>query len=209
MLNQERIENYAKEFPKYPRLSFDKDWITGTWVIGNFYKNASDYYGAYPHSYLKRIMSLFPDCKNILHLFSGSLKDVEGIKFDRREDLNPDVVGDAEKLSEYFTQKFNLILADPPYSEEDALHYGVSMCNRNKVVQECVKVLDNEGFLVWLDQVLPMYSSKQLKLIGAIGIVRSTNNRVRMAFIFQKVSIDSPCLSIPPHDKSRGIEEFL
>ena len=58
-------------------------------------------------------------------------------------------------------------------------------------------------------QVLPMYSSKQLKLIGAIGIVRSTNNRVRMAFIFQKVSIDSPCLSFPPPAKAGGIHEAI
>jgi SAM-dependent methyltransferase len=124
---------------------------------------------------------------NILHLFSGSLDDsIPGIKLDIKG-KNGVIEKDAEKLSGAFSEgRFDLILADPPYSNEDALHYGTPMINRNKVVSECYKILKPGGFLVWLDQVFPMFRKTEFKLVGTIGIIRSTNHRVRCVFIFQK-----------------------
>jgi hypothetical protein len=184
---KERTENYSKAFPKYPPLHFDKR-IGGIWMIGNEYSNLTKYYGAYPRSYLKRVMSLFPDCEKVLHLFSGSLdKNTSGIRFDINSDTHPDVVGDAHKLSIYFQENyFDLILADPPYSEEDANHYGMPMINRNMVLKECIKVTKTKGFIVWLDQVFPMFNKDLVDLVGMIGIVRSTNHHFRIATIFQK-----------------------
>lgn len=184
---QERAESYSKRFPKYPKLFVDKDWLMGVWMIGNYYRNSSPLYGAYPHSYLERIMSLFPDCKDILHLFSGSLgKETKGLKFDLNS-KTADINGDAEKLSSYFPKKrFDLIPGDPAYSKEDALHYGIPMINRKKVVSECYKILKPCGFLVWLDQVFPMFRKSEFKLVGTIGVIRSTNHRVRFAFVFKK-----------------------
>ena len=159
-------------------------------MIGNYYKNATDFYGAYPHSYLDRVLSMFPDAINVLHLFSGSLPNTtKGITFDINPKLNPMVVGDAHQLSHYFPENvnFELILADGPYSREHALHYGTPMIHRYKVVSECVKVLAPGGFLIWLDQVFPMFSKKELELVGTIGLIRSTNHRVRCIFIFRKL----------------------
>lgn len=187
---EERVEEYNKTFPSYPKLFASSGWIVGTWVIGNYYKNKSNYYGCYPHSYLKRIRSMFPDCKKILHLFSGSVQEED--TFDINPGNKPTYVGDAHKLSQAVKQKYPLILADPPYSDEDADHYGTPMINRNKVVKECVKILENGGFLVWLDQVFPMYRKTELKLVGAIGVIRSTNHRVRTAFIFTKINQTNP-----------------
>jgi len=187
---EERAKIYNETFPKYPKLVVDKGWLYGVWMMGNTYKSGSYYYGAYPYGYLKRMYTLFPDCKKILHLFSGMLTSEEargGIRFDIRITCKPDVLGDAHELSKYFpANTFDLILADPPYSNEDAYHYGRPMINRNKVIKECVKVLQPNGFIVWLDQVLPMYRKKELKLVGTIGIVISTNHRFRIASIFQK-----------------------
>lgn len=78
------------------------------------------------------------------------------------------------------------VVTDPPYSEEDASHYGRCLVNRNRVVSECFKVLRDGGFLVWLDQVLPMYRESEFTLVGTIGVVRSTNHRFRIVSIFQK-----------------------
>jgi len=181
---EDRVEAYNKSFPSYPKLFTSNGWIIGMWVIGNYYRNQNEYYGCYPHSYLKRIKSMFPDCKKILHLFSGSVQQDD--TFDINPKYNPTYVGDAHRLSEFVKQKYNLIFADPPYSEEDARHYGTPMVKRNVVVRECVKVLDTGGFLIWLDQVFPMYRKKELKLVGVIGVIRSTNHRVRTAFIFRK-----------------------
>ena len=188
---EERCLNYQKVFPKYPSPDVGSDGrMTGTWMIGQNYQNVAGYYGEYPRSYLKRIMALFPDKTNkedILHLFSGSIQSSEGVTFDVNSQLNPDIYGDAHQLSRYFPNKtFSLILADPPYSSEDAKKYGTPMITRNKVVKECAKLLPPQGFLCWLDQVFPMYRKDQFDLVGLITIIRSTNHRVRVVFIFQK-----------------------
>jgi len=190
---KERAENYNKTFEGYSRpLQASDQWLWGVWIIGNNYSDKSRYYGEYPPGYLDRVMSLFPDIEDneILHLFSGSLSEsVKGIRFDINPELKPDIVGDAEKLSEFLSFSPRLIIADPPYSEEDTNHYGICMVNRNKVVQECAKVLKPGGFLVWLDQVIPMYRREELELVGTI-VIRSTNHRVKMVFILQKVGFE-------------------
>ena len=195
---KERVERYNDLWGgKYPasRLLYskhgDREWITGVWMIGNDFSNTSRYYGAYPRSYLQRVMTLFPDCERLLHLFAGSVKPRcdagrEEITFDINPDLNPDVVGDAHHLSEYFSEKFDLVLADPPYSKEAAEKYGYRMINRRTVMEQCAYVTTDGGFLVWLDSVYPMHSKSLWQIIGTIAVVRSTNHVVRMAFIFQR-----------------------
>lgn len=193
-INKEKINMidrailYNKAFPNFPPLVFTDRWVYGIWMLGNDYRNKTTYYGAYPPTYLKRIISMFPDSEEVLHLFSGSLdKSVKGIRLDINPDLKPDIIGDASKLSEIFEPKrFDLILADPPYSNDDAKRYGTPLIKRNIVVSECFKVLKPEGYLIWLDQVLPMYRKDELKLVGTIGIIRSTNHRFRVVSIFQK-----------------------
>jgi 5-methylcytosine-specific restriction endonuclease McrA len=196
---RDRASLYQSTFPDYPAVWYSKKWLLGNWSIGNNYAG-SGWHGSYPPSYLKRIHAMFPEfTKNdTLHLFSGSLSpgfggdrdwaaDFPGVCFDGNKDLGPDVCGDAEKLSTYFQNQFGIILADCPYSDEDANKYGFTLINRNKVVKECHKVLKPGGFLCWMDMVLPMYSKKEFERVGEIAISRSTNHRVRAVFIFRKV----------------------
>lgn len=190
----ERCANYARVFPAWPAPFVGKDGrIQGVWLLGQNYRSTQSYYGEYPPNYLKRVFALFPDIQNpqqILHLFSGVVSE-QGITFDIDlcSQLHPDITGDAHALSSYFKlNSIMLILADPPYSKEDANHYGTPMINRNKVVKECYKILKPTGFLCWLDQVFPMYRKDQFDLIGVIGVIRSTNHRVRCLFIFQKLA---------------------
>jgi hypothetical protein len=192
----QRAELYNKAFPKYSEYAplvfttyANEHYIYGCWIIGANYSNKTNFYGEYPRSYLKRIQSIFPDCKKILHCFSGSLdSSVIGDRFDINPEVKPDILGNAESLSELVNKKYDIIYADPPYSVEDAEHYGTPLINRNKVVNECSKILKINGYLVWLDQIFPMYSNKDLKLIGTILLIRSTNHRVRSVFIYQKIN---------------------
>jgi len=181
----DRVKNYEKTFPKYSKLYVSpRNVIEGIWVMGNNYRT-SGYYGAYPHGYLKRMQSLFYDISNneTLHLFGGSL--------DRNKyntiDIKDNEEHDAHNLSDFVEKgKYKLIYADPPYSVEDCLHYGTPMVNRNKVLKECGKILNQGDYVVWLDQVLPMYKKTEMKPIGYIGMVKSTNHRFRVITIFQK-----------------------
>jgi len=186
----ERADFYKKAFPTFPPLRADTRWLDGIWVLGNDYRG-NGYYGAYPPTYLKRILSLFPDAKKILHLFSGSLMPGNYSRFDRPNIMqyktDKDFCGDAHNLSTIVGEKsFDLVLADPPYSQEDAEHYGCSLIKRNIVFEECRKTLITGGYLIWLDQVLPMFRKDELHLFGLIGIVRSTNHRFRLVSIFRK-----------------------
>jgi hypothetical protein len=193
---KKRALHYSKIFPNYPPIRVDDRWMDGVWFMGNNYKG-SGYYGAYPPGYLKRIFALFPDAQRVLHLFSGSLNPDDlkkllpyawHIRVDVNKELKPDLVCEAEELPDrVMGRKVDLILADPPYSVEDALRYGVPMCNRNKVVKACARILEKGGYLVWLDQVLPMYRKDQFLHVGALGVVRSTNHRFRMISIFRRV----------------------
>jgi len=200
---QQRAQFYNLAFPQWPdsHLHVGSRFITGTWMIGNNYRNPSRYYGSYPPRFLERIMSMFPDSEVALHLFSGSLTHSDIVDSATRVyylfDINIDspgpcrIRGDAHQLFQYFnyqrrTPTFDLIIADPPYSAEDAEHYGTPMVNRKTVLEECWKVISPGGFLAWLDQVKPMYRKAEWNLCGTIGVDRSTNHRVRMLYMFER-----------------------
>ena len=168
--------------------------LVGTWIMGNNYRVKSTYYGGYPAGYLRRIKALFPDKKNVLHLFSGMVDAtaLPGRRVDLNPDLAPDWVDDAQTLESVPLGEFDLVLADPPYSVEDADHYKTSMVKRNKVMAALARV--NHGtHVVWLDQVLPMYRKDQWRITGVIGMVKSTNHRFRVVTIFER-------LCSPQHD---------
>jgi len=180
---QEKIDNYHKKYPKYSKLILNNGVIEGIWVMGNNYQTKSNLYGAYPHGYLNRIYSLYPVIKNkTLHLFSGSIEEEDGIdRVDFKTGIN------AETMSEIIPNNYyKLILADPPYSIEDCNHYGCCMIKRNIVFKECYKILEKDGILIWLDQVLPNYKKTDFTIIARIGMVKSTNHRFRVITIFKK-----------------------
>ena len=79
-----------------------------------------------------------------------------------------------------------MILADPPYSVEDADHYKPTMVNRNKVMRALGDSAKAGTHVVWLDQVLPMYKKSQWDMVGIIGMVKSTNHRFRVVTIFER-----------------------
>ena len=187
---QERIDNYVKE-TSFPRSLFigEDGRVVGTWVMGNNYTVKSTYYGGYPHGYLRRIKSLFPDKKNVLHLFSGcvDLEAFPGKTVDINNDLGPDYVDDAQELLVVPVEDFDLILADPPYSVEDCDHYQTTMIKRNKVMNALGEDATAGTHVVWLDQVLPMYRKDEWTVEAYIGMVKSTNHRFRVITIFRKL----------------------
>lgn len=204
MTSAERVANYNRTFRDFPCMWHDKGWIMGVWNIGNNYKG-SGYHGAYPPGYLKRIMSLFPEKKNVLHLCSGSVKDANATTFDIRPELNPDICGDAERLASYtYPMTFDLILADVPYTGEDAAKYGQPLLNRNKVVEQCAMTLRPGGHLCWMDMVLPMYRKTDFSRIGHISIERSTNHRVRAVMMFER----KPAARATPEQAKEGFQKM-
>lgn len=185
---EDRLENYKKEtgFPMSAYID-ETGRLSGIWVMGNNYKVKTGYYGGYPHGYLSRVKALFPDKKNVLHLFSGKV-DTEllpGDTVDLDPESHPTFLDDAQSLENVPLENYDLILADPPYSVEDSDHYGPSMVKRNKVFKALSRVSPGTN-IVWLDQVLPMYRKDTFLVVGYIGVVKSTNHRFRVMTIFER-----------------------
>jgi hypothetical protein len=189
MTLQDRIDNYVRQsgFPRSLFISEDGR-IVGTWIMGNNYQVKSSYYGGYPHTYLKRVRALFPEKHRTLHLFSGKV-DLDlfpGDTVDINPELQPTYVDDAQTLEQVPLETYDLVLADPPYSNEDSTHYGITMVKRN-LVMAALRRLSPGTHVAWLDQVLPMYRKDTFALEATIGIWKSTNHRFRGLSIFRRV----------------------
>jgi hypothetical protein len=185
------------------------DIVCGFWMCGNDYHNKSPLYGAYPPCYLPRMKLLFPEefeKGKILHLFSGSINcdtpavgnDVFRVDIKPHEILTadghimttgPDIIGYEEEIDTMFDPgTFDLILADPPY-DDNHLKYGTEKVNKKKVIKASTKALRVGGFLVWLDTIMPIWAKADgWKLRGTIGLLQSTNHKVRVISILEKVS---------------------
>lgn len=192
------IGNHKAKFPN-ACMAYSNQWLYGFWVIGNMYKAPNGYYGEYPPSYIERVTSLFPLYTNILHLFSGAVSSDKypGTTVDINPNLNPDICGNAEDVSNVLgSKRFNLIMADPPYTVADAREYGqympeevrdqgTKMPNKLRVMRECRKVISDDGVLVWLDTRKPMYRKIDWRYSGLIAVDCGTNRAVRGAWIFE------------------------
>ncbi len=201
MKHDERARLYNERWPSRPGLSWSDTMIGGCWQIGACYKNparmpdGSPFYGGYPHGYLDRVHAMFPEVRNVLHVFYGdrdrklggpspvTLVDMHGPEQGRY----PTWQGDVLSMPEAWTGRFDLVLADPPYSAADAVKYDCPAPNRGKIMRALRRVTAKAGNLVWLDQVWPMHRKDEWKTWGTVGLVRSTNHRVRMVSFFEAV----------------------
>lgn len=198
---QGRIDSYvgATQFPRSLFVGEDGR-IVGTWIMGNDYRVKSGYYGGYPAGYLRRVRALFPEKRCVLHLFAGKvdLAALPGDTVDINAELAPTYVDDAQRLERVPVEKYDLVLADPPYSVEDAERYQTTMVKRNAVMAALGARLQPGAHVAWLDQVLPMYRKDQFAIVGVIGMVKSTNHRFRVLTLFERTSL--------PADRAQRIE---
>lgn len=190
----ERIANYRQHFGaaylgdgEGPHL--ENGWVTGVWFMGNSYKKATDHYGGFQGNFLRRIAAMHPDRRRVLHLFAGrvDLAVFPGDTVDCDPALSPTYCCDAETCDGVPLADYDFVLADPPYSQSDAERYGKVLVNRNKVIQTLSAGLPTGAFILWLDQVLPMYRKAELKIEAVIGIVGSTNHRFRVLTVLRRV----------------------
>ncbi len=189
MLWQDRIDSYVRQ-TGFPRSLFiaEDGRVVGTWIMGNDYRVKSGLYGGYPAGYLRRVRALFPEKMRVLHLFSGKvdLTAFPGDTVDINPTLNPTYLDDAQRLTSVPLWQYDLVLADPPYSVEDAERYETTMVKRNAVMR-ALQQLSPGAHVVWLDQVLPMFRKDAFAQEAVIGMVKSTNHRFRVVTVFKRL----------------------
>ena len=182
------IDNYHKEFSKYPKCLMESAGrVYGVWMTGNYYKRTVGYHGEYPPSYIRRVKALFPNCSPILHVFGGTVPSSETEHtVDLNPDLKPTFLCQAEELDQHVGDtKYPLVMADPPYTKDDANKYGYPMPNTRKALRAIRNVIADDGILVWLDLRVPIFRKLDWNLLGMILLFTGTNRVVRAISIFQ------------------------
>ncbi len=179
------VAHLNAEFPQYPITVEDKGWALRRLVL---------------RPQLRKSQALRPISRNIsqtgagavpwaieiLHCPSGTIEGVRGITVDKVRDAvrRPQIVADACSLP-FQDYSFDLVLSDPPYSDEDAEHYGTGHFPLRKAMREFHRVLRPHGHLALLHVMTPAFSTKLWKWVGMIGVVTGTNSRIRLFSIFE------------------------
>lgn len=178
------VESYNRRFARYPRMLSDAGWIHGTWYCGTSWKRVR-LHGQYPPGFLERALALFPGVQEILHCPSGTVEG-SGITVDRIRDgvRRPMVVADAASLP-FRNHSFDLILADPPYTEKDSRKYGCRPFPLRRAMDEWWRVLGAGGHLGVLHTYIPQFSRERWDLRGLVTVVTGFNRATRVFSVFR------------------------
>lgn len=171
----------------YPPTVFSHGWVYGMWYCGTPFRKAV-YYGQFPSTFVKRVTAMFPPAQHrFLHLCCGRCHIDGAFNVDVKPLPEADVVADAEHLP-FGDKTFVVCLIDPPYSQEDASRYGVNrLVSTKKVMAEVRRVLQPDGWFLWLDEKYPSYRKIEWALRGTIGVVTGFERRIRLLSMFQIV----------------------
>jgi SAM-dependent methyltransferase len=186
------VENLNRTFPKYPVTIQDKGWVYGVWYCPTAWMR-THFHGQFPLTFLKRVLALFPDAKQVLHCPSGTLtfenNGVIHTTVDLVRDGNrkPQFVGDAENLS-FHDDTFDLYLSDPPYSNADSNKYGTPPWRAKIAMAEARRVLKPGGYYALLNIKYPSFSQQHWRFVGLISVVTGANRVARILSIFQKTN---------------------
>ncbi len=128
------------------------------------------------------------DTPDILNLFCGMNKF--GFRIDINDEVNPHLIADAHDFADHFSSKptFDVIIADPPYSKEEADElYGTPPLKYKVWTAECDKVLKDKGLLiVYHKYVMPNPNPESYSVVKRVFIGNRTYHVPRIAIYFQK-----------------------
>lgn len=155
------------------------------------------YYGAYPNGFLQRARVLI-GCSytdRLLHVCSGMVKKYPHHGFGRNDktldvddSLVPDIIMDIENTQIPKWDWIDGILADPPYTQEDANNYRFkSLPNPNKLLKNCVNALPIGKKVGILHYICPS-CPKNAKFLACIGVLVGFNNRLRCFSVYERIS---------------------
>lgn len=127
---------------------------------------------------------------DILNLFCGMNK--YGLRVDILDEVKPDLLLDAHTCSDFINQKFDLIIADPPYSEKESKDlYGTGKINYKKWTAECEKLLKPGRILiVYHKYVMPNPNPDKFFVVKRVFIGNRTYHLPRAAIFFMKKKRD-------------------
>jgi len=176
--------------------------ITDVWILA---RPKVKYYGAYPNGFLERARGLLSAhrCDPVLHVCGGRAKLYPAwmklcpndYTLDANEDLKPDFAQDAREplpfrpLGNGHCEAWSGLLADPPYTEPDAVKYGTEamLPSANDLLRRMLEVVRPNGRVGMLHYMLPQ-PPKTAKFIACVGVIVGYNNRMRVYSVFERIA---------------------
>ena len=183
-LSTEEIEFTISRGPN-PKHYFKDIWCLGPAGSG------------YPGGFPKGLMNLFLrrwNGKDRLMLFSGSFKEKGWTTVDIKPELNADYCLNAENLPEEWTEKYDLVFADPPYSEQEAASlYNLPYFSLPKVINEMARVTRTGKYMALIHRLVPQVFPadtvhfKRMKIVGVVGVyTMSGYSNIRALTVWRK-----------------------
>lgn len=122
----------------------------------------------------------------ILSLFCGMNK--YGFRVDVNPEVKPDLLYDIHKVTEKIDRKFDVILADPPYSTEESKQlYNTGKISYKIWTKEAEKLLKDEGLLiVYHKYVMPNPNPEQFEVVKRVFVGNRPYHLPRVAIYFRK-----------------------
>jgi hypothetical protein len=157
---------------------------TETWVLPRPRPDA--YVGGFPLHFERRRWNVLGRPEKVLHPFGGLVEI--GDRVDLNKTTTPTWVGDAHDLHWIEDESYDLVLNDPPYSDEEAAWlYSTPPLRWNVWTAEAVRVCKTGGHVaIYLDKQPPR--PEGTKLVRRIVVLTRTWHRPRVCFVFEKLS---------------------
>ena len=157
----------------FSRPSSQRKYYRDIWCLG---PNGTGYPGGFPQGLIPLVLRRWNGTKKLM-LFSGSFHERGWETVDIKPETKPSFVMNAEELPDEWTEKFDLVFADPPYSEEESLElYNLPYFNIFKLMNEMARVTEPGGHMIFLHRLIPQVFPgqnthfKRMKIVGVIGI---------------------------------------
>jgi hypothetical protein len=182
--------------------------ICDTWILARpQLTGGRRYYGAYPSGFLSRARALLGVGADdiVLHVCSGMVRHHrhngigrhdKTVDLDRR--LKPDYCMDVrEGLPPYVSSRMHsgwpAILADRPYSEDDADHYApgrAKLPDPGKLLRTCLEYVRSGGRVGFLDYLWPRppraIGEFRIRPIALVTVTTGYGQRLRAFSVFEK-----------------------
>ena len=148
------------------------------------------YYGAFPSGFLRRAKDfLLAGAEGrICHLCSGAVQDPNSTTVDIDPSVQPDYVGDATSTP-FMDNSFDAVLIDPPYTEEDARHYGdCPLPPLPALLKEACRIVKPGGKVGLLHLLVPRIPVGYVpRYVALIAIITGSSQRIRVFTVLRKV----------------------
>jgi SAM-dependent methyltransferase len=156
----------------------------------------SRYRGGFPMFFEENLVKLLGYPDRILHPFGGRAE--HGLRVDLDPLLDPDVLADAHELP-FDDASFDLVVLDPPYSDEEALElYGVTTRLRPVTyTAEAVRVARPGGWIVVYGDREPPRPPRCNHTLRIMVVLRP-HHRPRIAGVFQRRKPGMPFYGTEP-----------